>query len=154
MGIALTLKQYLQDHKIAYEVMSHNKTGCSSLTAEASHVPGECLAKGVILRKDGGYMMAILPASRHVALAEVGHSLDQPVGLASEEEIAGLFPDCEEGAVPAIAMAYGLDGVVDDAFDGLKDIYIEGGDHRTLLHLKGRQFRKLMKDLPHARISC
>ena len=154
MGIALTLKQYLQDHKIVYEVMSHNKTGCSSLTAEASHVPGECLAKGVILRKDGGYMMAILPASRHVALAEVGHSLDQPVGLASEEEIAGLFPDCEEGAVPAIAMAYGLDGVVDDAFDGLKDIYIEGGDHRTLLHLKGRQFRKLMKDLPHARISC
>jgi Ala-tRNA(Pro) deacylase len=154
MGIALTLKQYLEDHNIDYEVMSHNKTGCSTLTAEASHIPGECLAKGVILRKDGGYMMAILPASRHVALAEVGHHLDQPVDLASEAEIAALFPDCDEGAVPAIARAYGLDGLVDDSLDGQKDIYIEGGDHRTLVHLKGPQFRKLMKEMPHAHISC
>jgi Ala-tRNA(Pro) deacylase len=154
MGIALTLKQYLEDHKIDYEVMSHKKTGCSSLTAEASHVPGDCLAKGVILRKDGGYLMAIVPASRHVALAEVGHRLDQPVGLASEEEIAELFPDCEAGAVPAMAEAYGLECMVDESLDELKDVYIEGGDHRSVVHLKGRQFRKLTKDMPHAPISC
>jgi len=154
MAIALTLKQYLEDHDIDYEVMSHKKTGTSSLTAEASHIPGECLAKGVILRRDGGYLMAILPASRHVALAEVGHRLDQPVGLATEEEIATLFPDCEAGAVPGLAMAYGMEAMVDDSLDELKDVYIEGGDHRCLVHLEGRQFRKLTKDMPHAPISC
>jgi Ala-tRNA(Pro) deacylase len=76
------------------------------------------------------------------------------VGLASEEEIAELFPDCEAGAVPAMAEAYGLECMVDESLDELKDVYIEGGDHRSVVHLKGRQFRKLMKDMPHAPISC
>ncbi len=91
---------------------------------------------------------------RHVALAEVGHKLDQPVGLASEDEIAALFPDCEEGAVPAIAMACGLDGMVDGNLEDLRDIHVEGGDHRTLVHLKGSQFCKLMQEVPRAHISC
>jgi Ala-tRNA(Pro) deacylase len=34
-------------------------------TAEASHVSGERLAKAVVLRRDGGYMLAVLPASHH-----------------------------------------------------------------------------------------
>ena len=153
MGLAMTLKQYLDEHGIEYDVTTHNKTGCSSLTAQASHVSGECLAKGVILRKDGGYVMAVVPASRHVALAEIGHRLDQPVGLATEEEIGRLFPDCDVGAIPAVPEAYGLQAMVDESLDRQEDIYIEGGDHRSLVHIRGEQFRELMKDVPHDRIS-
>lgn len=153
MAIAMTLKQYLDDHGVDYDVTTHNKTGCSSLTAQASHVPGECLAKGVILRKDGGYLMAVVPATRHVALAEISHRLDQPVGLASEDEIVRLFPDCDIGAVPALPEAYGLEALVDESLDGKEDIYLEGGDHRSLVHIKGREFRELTKDVPHAKIS-
>jgi Ala-tRNA(Pro) deacylase len=154
MGIAMTLKQYLDDQHVDYDVMTHKKTGCSTRTAQASHVPGECLAKAVILRKDGGYVMAVVPASRHVALAEIGHRLDQPVGLASEDEIGRLFPDCEVGAIPAVPSAYGLEAMVDESLDGQDDIYIEGGDHRSLVHLRGGEFQKLMKDVQHDRISC
>src|SRR4051794_25035086 len=65
MTVAPTLQKYL-DQTVTYELISHDPTMSSTRTAEACHVPGDCLAKGVVLRHDGGYMLAILPASHHI----------------------------------------------------------------------------------------
>jgi Ala-tRNA(Pro) deacylase len=154
MGIAMTLKQYLDAQGVRYEIMTHDKTSCSSLTAQASHIPGECLAKGVVLRRSNGYVMAVIPASRHVDLDEVCRRLDQSVDLASEDELGRLFADCDMGAVPPVAKAYGLEAIVDEDLDAQSEIYFEAGDHRTLVHIDGQGFRELMRDVPHARISC
>ena len=151
MGIAISLKHYLDDQGAAYECLEHKRTGCSSRSAEASHVPGDCLAKAVVLKRSDGYILAIVPASRHVKIDEVGSWLRQPVGLATEEEVALLFPDCEPGAVPPIAAAYGLRSLVDESLAKQSDIYFEGGDHRTLVHLSGGEFHKLMQKVPHGR---
>ena len=66
--------------------------------------------------------------------------------------MTAIFNDCEPGSVPPVAAAYGLDAVMDDRLGGLSDIYFEGGDHCTLVHLAGRDFDRLMADIPHARI--
>ena len=153
MGIAMTLKQYLDAQGVRYETMTHDKTSCSSLTAQASHVPGDCLAKGIVLRREDGYLVAVIPASQHVDLHEVGRRLDQAVGLASEDELSRLFADCDVGAVPPMPKAYGLEAVVDEGLDAQPEIYFEAGDHRTLVHIDGQDFRELMKDVPHAQIS-
>ena len=102
MGISLTLQSYLGDHHVAYDVTKHNRTGNSSRTAEASHVPGEKLAKGVVLKSGGNYILAVLAASRHIAMEAVEKVTGAPVMLASEAEASMLFPDCEEGAVPVV----------------------------------------------------
>jgi Ala-tRNA(Pro) deacylase len=154
MGIAMTLKRYLDAQGVRYETMTHDKTSCSSLTAQASHISGECLAKGIVLRGEDGYVMAVIPASRHLDLDEVRHRLDQPVSLASEDELSRLFADCDAGAVPPVAKAYGLEAVVDEGLDAQPEIYFEAGDHRTLVHIGDQDFRELMKDVPHAPISC
>ena len=49
MGIALTLQEYLDDHHVPYDVMLHKRTHCAFDTARATHVPGERIAKGVVL---------------------------------------------------------------------------------------------------------
>ncbi|MEE9589494.1 MAG: YbaK/EbsC family protein [Hyphomicrobiaceae bacterium] len=152
MGIALTLRQYLDDQDIEYDLATHTKTGCSSETAEASEIPGDCLAKGVVIRRKKGYLLAIVPTSSQVKLEELGRWLKQPIALASEDEIGDLFHDCEAGAVPPIGAAYGLRSVVDESLEGLSDIYFEAGDHRTLVHLSGAQFNRLMEKVPHERI--
>ena len=110
MGIAITLQQFLEAQSVPYEVLEHKRTGCSARTADASHVPSESVAKGVVVKHKEGYILAIVP-SRQVQLQEVGRWLDRPVALAAEEEVSALFPDCEHGAVPAIAAAYGLTAV-------------------------------------------
>ncbi len=151
MGIALTLQQYLSDNGITYDSLVHERTGTSVRSAEASHVPTDSLAKAVVLKRREGYTVAVVPASRHLELDEVGGLLQQPVGLATEDEIASLFPDCEPGAVPPIAAAYGIGAVVDESLEAQPEIYFEGGDHRTLVHVSGAQFHKLMEKTPHGR---
>lgn len=149
MGIANTLQQYLAAQSVPYDVLEHKRTGCSARTADASHVPAECLAKGVVVKHREGYLLAIVPASRQVQLEEVGRWLHRPVGLATEEEASGLFPDCEPGAVPPIAAAYGLSAVVDESLERQEHIYFEGGDHRVLVHVTGPEFHRLMEKVPH-----
>jgi Ala-tRNA(Pro) deacylase len=153
MAIANTLQRYLNNESIPYDVLEHRPTGCSARTADASHVPGECLAKGVVVKHKNGFVLTVIPASRQVRLDEVGRWLDRPVALATEEEVSALFPDCEHGAVPPIAAAYGLPMVVDAGLEGQTDIYFEGGDHRALVHVTGTQFQRLMENVPHGQFS-
>jgi len=153
MGIALTLEQYLDDQDVDYEVVTHQRTNSSLRTAQTSHVPGDHLAKGVILTREGGFVMAVVPASRRVRLDAIEQMLHCPVGMASEDEINSLFPDCEPGAVPPIGAPYALDCIVDDSLEQLADIYLEAGDHQSLIHMHGTQFQNLMKEAPHGQIA-
>jgi Ala-tRNA(Pro) deacylase len=142
MTVAPTLQKYL-DQSVTYDLIPHPHTMSSSRTAEACHVPGEALAKAVVLRRDGGYMMAVLPASHHLHLSALKSQLGHKVDLASEKEIAELFVDCDIGAIPPVGECYGLDVIVDDSIDARRDIYMEGGDHATLIRMEGAQFAKL-----------
>jgi Ala-tRNA(Pro) deacylase len=145
MAIAITLKQFLADSGIDYEMLTHPRAVSSSKTAEVSHIPGARLAKAVVL-KDGkdGYLLAVLPASHHIQLDALQGWLGRPVVLATEEEIEALFDDCDLGAVPPIGNAYGLDVVMDESLGGDDDVYFEGGDHATLIRVAGTSFDKLM----------
>jgi len=154
MGIALSLQQYLDGRGVSYDVITHDRALRSSTTAQTSGIPERNLAKGVLIKRKDGFVLAIVPASHHVELNEVGSWAKQPVGLATETEVATIFRDCELGAVPPVAGAYGLPAVMDDSLVGFKDIYFEAGDHRTLVHLNEREFHRLMHDVPHAPIGA
>jgi Ala-tRNA(Pro) deacylase len=56
--------------------------------------------------------------------------------------------------VPPIATCYGLDAIVDDSVEEQPDVYLEGGDHATLVHLDRAEFRRLMADSRHGRFSA
>lgn len=154
MGIALTLREYLDDKHVDYDVMVHKRTQCAQDTARESHVPAERVAKAVVLTREGGFVLAVVPANSKVQLETIEKMLHCRVEMATEEEISGLFPDCETGAVPPLAEPYAVDAFVDDSLDEQPDIYVEGGDHRSLIHIPGSQFRALTKNVRHARISA
>ncbi len=106
MTIAPTLQKYL-DQTVTYELISHDPTMSSTRTAEACNVPGDYLAKGVVLRRDGGYLLAILPASHHIRLSTLKMQLGDKVALASEDEIAQLFATANVGPFHRLASATG-----------------------------------------------
>jgi len=143
MAIAPTLAKYLAAKNAAYDVLAHAPTEDSLHSARACHIPGDCLAKAVLLRDEQGYVLAVLPASRRVRLADLKRQFGDDVEFASEREVAELFEDCARGAVPAIGECYGLDTVVDDDIDAQPDIYFEGGDHATLVHMSHAEFAGL-----------
>ncbi len=153
MSIAPTLHKYLAAEDIQYDEIPHDFTMSSTRTAEACHISGDCLAKAVVLRRDGGYMLAVVPASHHLKLPDLKARLGEDVEMASEPEINRLFADCAHGAVPAVGRCYGLDLIVDDSIEAQPEVYIEAGDHQTLLHLSHAQFARLTANAPHGRFS-
>jgi Ala-tRNA(Pro) deacylase len=152
MSIAPTLQRYL-DRNVSYEVITHDPTMSATRTAQACHVSGERLAKAVVLRRNGGYMLAVLPASCHAALLDLQRAIGDDIELADEKDIKALFPDCALGAVPPVGECYDLDVIVDDRIEAQSDIYLEGGDHVSLVHIDRDQFVRLMADARHGRFS-
>ena len=153
MPIAPTLHRYLAAENILYDEIPHDPTMSSTRTAEACHVSGDRLAKAVVLRRDGNYMLAVVPASHHLKLSELRARLGGDIDIANETEINRLFADCAQGAVPPIGTCYGLDLIVDDSIQTQPEVYMEAGDHKTLLHLSQAQFGRLTANALHGRFS-
>jgi Ala-tRNA(Pro) deacylase len=153
MAIAKTLQNYLTNKHAQYDVIAHEPTNSSVRTAEACHIPGDRLAKAVLLRDEMGYAIAVLPASHHIRLADLKRQFGDDVRLASEREIVELFQDCVRGAIPALGECYGLDTVIDASIEDQPEIYIEAGDHATLVRMSQDQFADLTATALHGSFS-
>lgn len=166
MSISLPLRKYLSAKEVAYDVVAHKSTVSSIRTAEASRIPGECLAKGVVLRTEhelhgdcfcqrshSSYILAVLPASHRINLNDLRTHVGLDVVLANEQEVEELFEDCSPGAIPPIGDCYGLDVIVDESVVAQPEVYLEAGDHETLVHLSRDQFSRLMETAKQGRFS-
>lgn len=154
MAIATSLKDYLASRDIAYDEVVHDRAMTMLEAARRARLPADCVVKAVVFEDDDGYVLAAIPASHHVRMSAVRKALNRRLGLATEGELASLFADCEVGAAPPVGAAYGLaDVVIDESLDAKPDLYFEGGDHRTLIHVRGAEFGRLMGGAKHVRIS-
>lgn len=153
MTIARKLQDYIDNEGIAYDTVAHHRTATTSQSAQAAHIPGRSLAKSVVVHHEMGYVLAVVPSTHRIELSTLQDVLNKRLGLASEEEISTLFADCDVGSVPPIGSAYDVPVILDESLGDAGDIYFEGGDHKTLVHVSGSNFRNLMKDATVARFS-
>ncbi len=153
MTIARKLEDYLTGKGINYDTVAHHRTSTSSQTALAAQLPGRRLAKSVLLHHEMGYALAVVPSSHRVELSTLQDVIDKRLGLASEDEVSQLFSDCDIGAVPPVGAAYDVPVILDESFGAEGDVYFEGGDHRTLVHVTGSDFRNLLQGARLARFS-
>jgi len=154
MAIATTLKSYLEDHHVKYDMVNHVHSATALESAHSAHVPSHQVAKAVVLEDAHGYIGSVMPSHTRLDLEWVNESLGRKLELAHEDELPDLFKDCDLGAVPALSNAYGLDVIWDEQLTNASEIYIEAGDHENLIHMHGDEFCKLMEDLPHSIISA
>ncbi len=143
MKIAKTLEAHLAAHSIDYQLILHPHTESSMATAATSHVAGDQLAKAVIVKDGDDYLMIVVPSDYHVHLGVLHKKLGRNVGLATEAELASLFPDCEEGALPPVGEAYGLRSMVEKDLLAQPEVFFEAGDHEHLVKVGGPDFQVL-----------
>jgi Ala-tRNA(Pro) deacylase len=153
MTIATRLRQFLESEGVSYDVVPHPRTTTSVGSVHAAHVPGDKVAKPVVVHHGGGYVLAVVPSTHRVELGTLQSLLDERLSLATEEELGRLFEDCELGAITPIGAAYGVPVILDESVCGATDLFFEGGDHRSLVHISGEAFQKLTKDARRARFS-
>jgi Ala-tRNA(Pro) deacylase len=67
------------------------------------------------------------------------------VRLATEEEIAGLFPDCEVGAMPPFGAEYNLAVYAEEHLAEDEQILIPAGTHEDSVLLAWKDYERLAK---------
>ena len=137
---------YLVEQGAEFDMVSHPYTATSAETAQCAHIPGDRIAKSVLLEDEFGYLLAVVPASSKVDLGELHRHTSRNLGLSTESQLSALFSDCEPGAVPPLAKVYDLEAIVEDHLAEQTDVYFEYGDHEQLIHVSGETFVNLMGD--------
>ena len=153
MSIAATIQRFLGHYQIPYEVVAHPYRGSSYGSALAARVAPDRVAKGVVLKEDSTYTLAVLPATRRLDINRLRRQTEREYELASEDELRELLPDCTIGAVPAVGPAYGMNTLVEQSLRTQPELYFEAGDHEELIRVSESDFEKLLGDATYLEFS-
>ncbi len=140
------LREYLEEHHVKYVTIKHRPAFTAQQIAATAHLPGRDLAKTVVVKLDGKFAMAVLPAPDKVSASRLREvSGAKEVELASESEFAGLFPRCEVGAMPPFGNLWGMQVFVDCRLCEDEQIAFNAGSHTELLKLSYADYEKLVR---------
>ena len=154
MTMAPTVSRYLDDHSVQYRMIPHEHSATSRESAHKADVREDRLAKAILLKDDQGMIMVIIPASNNLDMRAVRDETGRnQLEMVEESELGKIFSDCEVGALPPLGQAYGLTTLVDSELDNRSTIYLESGDHESLIALDGEDFDRLMASSRHCDLS-
>ncbi len=139
------LKDFLDSNHVKYTTITHSPEYTAQEIAASAHIPGKELAKTVIVKVDGEFAMAVLPATRHLSLSRLRTAAG--VGdaeIASEAEFEKLFPDCELGAMPPFGNLYDMPVYVAEELTEDDKIAFNAGTHSELVQLAYSDFDELV----------
>ncbi|MDF0673268.1 MAG: YbaK/EbsC family protein [Nitrospira sp.] len=145
MPIPRTLKSHLDREHVHYDILPHSQTFHALAVAQTLHLPEQEIAKVVIVKVKERFVTTVLPATEKVDVQRLRKLFGtHRVRLATEEEIAQLFPDCELGAMPPLGTLYGLPVYVDRALTHDEEIVFEGGTHSEAIRMRYWDFAALV----------
>ena len=126
------LTRALDDAGVQYELLSHGHTEDAVAEAGALGLAPADVAKTLIARTPEGHLRALVPASERLDMRKlreaVGASKDD-VQLATEEEMARLYPEFALGAVPPLGGAHTDPVIVDRRLAKREWLVFEAGSH-------------------------
>ncbi len=140
----MNVQEFLHEQGVPFNALEHQTTFSAQRMAHSLDVPGENVAKTVVLKVDGEYVLIVLQATRQVDTSMVRDVLRaEQVELASEEELAKLFSDCELGVIPPFGSRYGMKTLVDESLIDDEYIVFEGNRHDEAVSMRYYDFDNL-----------
>jgi Ala-tRNA(Pro) deacylase len=140
----MNIHEFLTREDVEYETITHQPTFTASHLAQSVDERGDLVAKTVVLKADGEYVLAVLQASHDVDMLLAQKALGcKELELATEDELASLFPDCEVGAVLPFGSLYNLKTWVDSQLAEDDHIVFEGQTHDEAIRLSYDSYREI-----------
>lgn len=137
---------FLDQSGVTYDVREHTPVFTAQGLAQREHEHGKYIAKPVIVKADGRYVMCVLPAPHKVDLGKLkAHLGAKAVELADETQIGKLFPDCELGAEPPFGNLYDLPTLMDKALERDDHIVLQAGTHSKAIRMSMADYRRLVR---------
>ncbi len=139
----MRIADFLTEKQVAFEYLPHAPAFTAHQLAKYLHVPGEQVAKCVLLRGPGCFFVAVLPATQRVDTDRLGMVLNGPVRVADDREMAAVFRDCEWGVVPGFGTLYGLATLLEESIAPDASLVMEAHTHVEAVRLRCRDFERL-----------
>jgi Ala-tRNA(Pro) deacylase len=143
MGIPSKLIEFLNQHKVRYELLHHPEAFTAQELAAIEHVKGKQHAKVVMVKSDGAPLMAVLPADHRVDLEKFRQLTGKTTALAAEADFKALFPDCATGSMPPFGNLYGVETYVDQSLTENETIVFEAGTHSDAMKMRYGDFARV-----------
>jgi Ala-tRNA(Pro) deacylase len=144
MPIPASIERFLTEHGVSYQVVTHRTAYTAQEEAAVAHVPGRQWAKTVVCFADDEPILAVLPAIYQVDTERLQRLAGATrVRLATEAELAPLYPDCEPGAMPPLGRLYRQRVFVDRALASDPEIVFNAGTHTDAIRMRYEDFAKL-----------
>ncbi|HQR46961.1 MAG TPA: YbaK/EbsC family protein [Thermoanaerobaculia bacterium] len=148
MSVSDRLVHYLEQQHVPFVTIPHARAYTAQEIAASIHVPGQEVAKTVIVQADGKLYMAVMPATRRADLVLLKKALGvKKIRLATEEEFEGIFPECEVGAMPPFGNLYRIPVVVDESLKKDREIVFNAGSHTETVKMGFDEFVELVKPI-------
>ena len=139
------VRKVLRLRGVCFEELCHPEAYTAQEVAHLEHISGHHVAKVVVVMADGRPVELVLPASRQVRLGRARAVLGAgEVRLATEEEMAKFFTDCEVGAAPPLRHWQGVDVLMDQSLEVEGDILFQAGTHADAVRLNFRDWYELV----------
>ncbi len=136
--------EFLDKSGVSYEVTEHQPAFTAQSMAAVEHEPGKYVAKPVVVKADGKYVMCVLSASHKIDLRALKSQLKaKKVELAEEKDIGAIFGDCELGGQPPFGNLYDLPTIIDKALEKDDHIMFQSGSHEKAIRMSMADYLKL-----------
>lgn len=153
MPIASKLSQFLDSKGIMSQSLHHPRSEDFGHAIELTNAIPELCVKSVALIDDDGPVVAAISYLAELDLELINKTFNRKLQYLNDQTADRLFKDCESGALPALAMAYGLPVMVDSALLENEYVFCASGCASTLLKIPGLSFRLAMIGAIKGRIS-
>jgi len=148
MAATFLIHDFLQEAHVPYTVLPHRPAFTAEEEAAAAHVPGREWAKVVVCFVDGEPVEAVVPAPTVVnlqRLLELAGGSD--IRVAEEDELRGLFPGCEPGAMPPLGPVYSQTVYVDVSLAAEPEIVFNAGTHVDAIAIRWCDFARIVRPI-------
>jgi Ala-tRNA(Pro) deacylase len=136
MSCRKRLEKLFREENVRFSVIKHAEEYGAQRVAGVVHIPGQQLAKVVMVYAGEQPAMLVMPAPYRLDMAKVKKALStKGVRLAGEGEFTSLFPDCEVGAMPPYGRLYGIPVYVDRTLSAQSQIAFRAGSHREVFQI-------------------
>ena len=147
MDIPIKLLSYLNEKKVAYEILHHPEAFTAQNVAAAEHIKGRHHAK-VVMVKSGRPTFDDGDVSRQSGrFGKSRKGNRKPRFNRARGGIKDLFPDCAPGSMPPFGELYGVPTYVDRSLTKEDYIVFEAGTHTDAIKLSFIDFDRTAK--PH-----
>lgn len=128
----------LEERHVPHEILLHPPTMRAVDEASALGLPGDQIAKTIVLATPDGRVRAVVLASDRLSLPKLRELLGggQETRLATEEQLARAYPMFELGAVPPFGGPEGERVLVDRAAAGHETLVVEAGTHTQSIRMR------------------